>query len=82
MTLSQEDLLECVLDALAPYRCMTDLLSGEDAVASTSIPDVLCIINEVMTSYPENNAKIQKIRSGIWNYMSMIGLYIVELPNW
>lgn len=68
----QQDLLKRVVDALSPYKCLTDLLSGENVPTSSSICEVLRILKDLCLSVDgddeEEATAVNQIRHKIWAY--------------
>lgn len=71
LSFDQKDLLKIVIRALEPYEELTDLLSGESMVTSTSIAPMLRFLEGITEEFAhsELDDDIQAIRTKIWTYI-------------
>lgn len=91
LSVAHQDLLKMVVDALTPYKELTDLLSGEDMVTVSGLCEMLCAIRDqardveaepaegdVDNDYPldGNILTSSVIRKTIWTYVSERSVYM------
>lgn len=76
LSFEQKDLLNCIVYAMAPYEELTDLLSAEQVVTSSSVAPMLHHIKNLcdvevpaLRNIEIHTDIIKEIRKKIWTYV-------------